>query len=353
MFKPMADAGPLHDFIEDARETAREQLYAAWQIEVERLHEQLKSGWRGHIERVFDERFTEMAAKVEEQYQAAIAEQSGRLQRDVSDRLNQAVRQFRTFENDEQWSRALVQATEGFAARAALFVVQGMSLKLQASRGMANERRIDNTPLASAPAFEGVITSRDRIVALRTKGELSEPVADLVGEDPGQRFYLFPLSGRERVSAVLYADSGCNGEMNPSAVELLATVASAVLESQSGPGASNLVRLATPRQKEPSITSWFSLTADEQELHLRAQRMARVQAAEMRLYKAQAVKEGRLNRNLYGTLKPEIDGAREAFRRDFLSASHSMVDYLHLELLRTLANDDNELLGPDYPGPLA
>jgi len=29
-----------------------------------------------------------------------------------------------------------------------------------------------------------------------------------------------------------------------------------------------------------------------------------------------------------------------------------MVDYLHLELLRTLANDDSDLLGKDYPGPL-
>jgi hypothetical protein len=28
------------------------------------------------------------------------------------------------------------------------------------------------------------------------------------------------------------------------------------------------------------------------------------------------------------------------------------VDYLHLELVRTLANDDVELLGQDYPGPM-
>ena len=29
-----------------------------------------------------------------------------------------------------------------------------------------------------------------------------------------------------------------------------------------------------------------------------------------------------------------------------------MVDYLHLELLRTLANDDADLLGSEYPGPM-
>jgi hypothetical protein len=29
-----------------------------------------------------------------------------------------------------------------------------------------------------------------------------------------------------------------------------------------------------------------------------------------------------------------------------------MVDYLHLELVRTLANDDAEVLGPNYPGAM-
>ena len=29
-----------------------------------------------------------------------------------------------------------------------------------------------------------------------------------------------------------------------------------------------------------------------------------------------------------------------------------MVDYLHLELMRTLANDDADLLGKEYPGPM-
>jgi hypothetical protein len=40
------------------------------------------------------------------------------------------------------------------------------------------------------------------------------------------------------------------------------------------------------------------------------------------------------------------------FQQKFLSTSPSMVDYVHLELLRTLANNDAALFGPDYPGPL-
>jgi hypothetical protein len=95
-----------------------------------------------------------------------------------------------------------------------------------------------------------------------------------------------------------------------------------------------------------------AIKLEEQDLHLKAQRFARNQAAEIRLYKSEDVKNGRTGSNLYTSLKAEIDSARETFRRDFLSGPGKMADYVHLELVRTLANDDVQLLGPDYPGPL-
>jgi hypothetical protein len=104
--------------------------------------------------------------------------------------------------------------------------------------------------------------------------------------------------------------------------------------------------------QKPVTVAWTSLTREQQDLHQRAQRFARVQVAEIRLYKSENVKKGRASRSLYTSLQTEIDAAREAYRNDYLSASDTMVDYLHPELVRTLANDDAELLGPDYPGPL-
>jgi hypothetical protein len=91
---------------------------------------------------------------------------------------------------------------------------------------------------------------------------------------------------------------------------------------------------------------------EEQRVHLRAQRFARVEAAAMRLQEGTAVQAGRLRRNLYEALRGRIDAARELFRKDFFANCPSMVDYLHLELVHTLANDDAELLGKDYPGPM-
>jgi hypothetical protein len=73
----------------------------------------------------------------------------------------------------------------------------------------------------------------------------------------------------------------------------------------------------------------------------------------MRLYRGDEVQDGRAARKLYLALKSEMDRARDAFRRKFLSASPTMVDYLHLELVRSLAHDKATLLGREYPGPMA
>jgi hypothetical protein len=109
---------------------------------------------------------------------------------------------------------------------------------------------------------------------------------------------------------------------------------------------------ASASPQKPEILSWFSLSREDRELHLRAQRFARVQVAEIRLYQSERVKNGRAAHDLYTSLHKEINSAREAFRREFLNASDSMVDYLHLELVRTLVNDDAAVLGKDYPGPM-
>jgi hypothetical protein len=72
----------------------------------------------------------------------------------------------------------------------------------------------------------------------------------------------------------------------------------------------------------------------------------------MRLASAAAVKRGRTRRDLYSELREPVSAARDAFRKQFFAKCPSMVDYLHLELVKTLANDDADALGKDYPGPM-
>jgi hypothetical protein len=73
----------------------------------------------------------------------------------------------------------------------------------------------------------------------------------------------------------------------------------------------------------------------------------------MQLYQAEQVKRGRVASDLYGALQPFIDAARAIYRERFLTPPDEIPDYLHTELVSTLANDNAALLGPQYPGPLA
>jgi hypothetical protein len=89
-----------------------------------------------------------------------------------------------------------------------------------------------------------------------------------------------------------------------------------------------------------------------EEKDLRAQRFARVRVAEIQLYHAAQMKSGRAAADVYRALKSHMDAARDAYRDKFLTPVNGTADYLHAEFVRTLANNDAALLGPEYPGPL-
>jgi len=355
-------AGSLREFMQELRDTARDQMVAAWQLHIEQLQEQLAAGWPERVEWIFEERFRGLQTRLEEYYRgtindhvaAALIEARGGIRREFAEKVNQALRRLRVFESDAQWAAAVLDATESYSDRTALFTLNGLNLHLAAVRGMGPPGDLEDVPLSVAPAFASAIATTDTVVALRTASEMSPQLAAVFGEDPALRFHLFPIATRERVAAVLYADAAVLVEA--SALELLCGVAGIVLDSLTGRPSStrdDLVRIAASERRGAGIGAWFQLSRADQELHLRAQRFARVQVAEMRLYKSDAVKEGRAKRDLYSLLKADIDSARELFQRDYLTATPTMVDYFHLELVRTLANEEAELLGKDYPGPLA
>lgn len=293
--------------LSEQREAVREQLTAAWQLQVSRVEEQLNAGWREQIERVFEERFAELAARLE--LEIAVEVEGAR--RGAAEEFHLAVRRFGSAETEEDWAAVLLDSTSGLADRAAVFAVAGRNLKVLCARGIAAME----LEMPAGPAFASAISTR-------------EPVA-------GEGCRLFPVVAEGRVAAILYVE----GEpVDPSSLEALAALAGAC-------------RRPAPKERR-AAPDWSQLSRADQDMHLRAQRFARVRVAEMRLYKSEAVLNGRAQRNLYTALKEEIDSAREAFRSDFICASPAMPDYFHLELLRTLANDDVGVLGEDYPGPL-
>lgn len=287
------------------------------------------------LRRLIENRLSQLTAETE----SLFSEARETARREVADQLNQAVRRIRQSATLNELSATLPSAASVFAPGAALLRVNGAS---------AQSGAID-IPLAAAPALRGAIDTRDPVVAAATPAELSDSLLALLGAPADGRVCIFPLVVRDAVPALLCVP----GSLAGSSIELLSQVGAATwgaLDPPLPPPAPELVTIAPAAQAPAS--PWDQMPPAEQQVHLRAQRFARVQVADMRLFSGDAVHSGRERRDLYDTLGPRIDAAREAYRSRFLAACPSMVDYLHLEILRTLANDDPQLLGKNYPGPL-
>jgi hypothetical protein len=304
------------------------------------------------LRRLIENRLSQLTAETENLF----AETREHARREIADQLNQAVRRLRQSGSVDELSATLADAAGAFAANAILFRVDG---------GAAKSEKIE-IPLAEAAALRGAIDTRDPVIAAATAGELSAELLELVGQPPDGRVFIFPVVVRASVPALLCAWEGVQG----SSVELLTQVAAAAWSLVSAPPVVDLITIApiapsvsapvapTPAAPAPvrppaPASTWELIPPEEQQVHLRAQRFARVRVAEMRLFETDAVYLGREHHTLYGALRNLIDPAREAFQKQFFATCPSMVDYLHLELVRTLANDDLELLGKDYPGPTA
>jgi hypothetical protein len=334
------------------------------------------------LRQILEGQLSQLSCEVERLFDEA----RGRARRELSDQLNQSVRRLRQSGSLDQLAATLLDAAAAFAAGAAIFRIAGPSVQGERIRGVSQEAcQVFGSlqiPLRSAPALASAVESRDPVIAVTTAAEVSPDLMSLAAHPADGRAFIFPLVVKDRVPVVLY----CWGPAQSAVLEMLAQVASAVWGSLAEREAAELVTVRaapeTPRlgaiapasasethglvsgavsptapaamaaSAEP-ISAADALSAEEQAIHLRAQRFARVRVAEMRLHEGAAVESGRTERDLYRALGPRIDVARAIFRHSYLALCPNMADYLHVELVRTLAHDDPDLLGKDYPGPLA
>lgn len=298
------------------------------------------------------DKFSRLSTEVE----ALFAETCDRARRDLTEQINQAVRRMRQAADREELAATLVDAASLFASAAAFLRIDGSAAAGERIRGVSAEaadRFVDlEVPLLSAAAIAGAVETRDPVTAAAVANEVSPELVAVFEHGAEARVTIFPIQVRDAVRAVLYT----SGDVQAPAAEVLCQVAAAVWAAME-PVVVNvpepppeLVQLEAPSAR--SRPTWESLSAGEQQIHVKAQRFARVQIAQIRLNEGQAVQSGRASRDIYGALRQRIDDARTVFRERFFAACPSMVDYLHLELLRTLAQDDADLLGKDYPGPL-
>ena len=90
------------------------------------------------------------------------------------------------------------------------------------------------------------------------------------------------------------------------------------------------------------------MSAVDQDTHRKAQRFARLLMDEIKLYNKDTLVEGRKNRDLYDRLKEDIEKSRSTYQKRYGSTVAADSDYFDQELIRSLAEDDASLLGVNY-----
>jgi len=276
----------------------------------------------------------------------AICQQTARRARaEQLQQLNQIFRRFRAYQTETDWVHATLDAAGRYSNYVAVFSIVGDTLKLrgQTPAGLLEEDLA--FPLSAAAAFASAIESKDPVTAMRTASEVSRPLSH-----PAERAHLFPITNGDRVSAILFASDSAS-DMN--GLELVAGIASSLLERKANTALHAQIAAAPPAPPpvEPKLPAWSDLPPDQRQLHVRAQRFARVAVAEFQLARPEACRAGREQNDLYLFLKREIDKARDNYRKQFMTVPY-MVDYLHLELIQNAAQGDERKLGADYPGRL-
>jgi len=120
-------------------------------------------------------------------------------------------------------------------------------------------------------------------------------------------------------------------------------VQSAVAEMEPPPIDSEPVHLETSVQ-----TAAPTLSPEDQDVHRKAQRFARLLVDEIKLYNQANVVEGRRNHDLYDRLQDVIDKSRVTYQKRYGNTVAASADYFHREIIRSLAEDNVSVMGANF-----
>jgi len=313
----------------------------------------------------------------------------------ASDLLN-AISGIHAGATQKEILRALLDSTDHYCGRAALFVIKGAAATGWQGRAFDNSDEIKDFSLdvnSTAPAK--VLQSRSAVSA--KVSEMDPKFVSQFGAPADDPVLLLPLRLKDKLAALVYADGGteAGAKLDPAALELLVTATSAWLEVASlrkqavkdGPGteggdrieaaavqtvssfsdpfAGHAPRHAMAAPAEPvaqpvmaeggaaaaaarAPDAFAQMSPADAEIHRKAQRFARLLMDEIKLYNQAKVAEGRKNKDLYDRLKDDIEKSRATYNKRYGNTTAASADYFNSELIRSLAEDDVSLLGSNF-----
>ena len=321
--------------------------------------------------------------------------------------LAHAVGEIQLGSSQREILRALLDASSRYAARVALFVVKGAHATGWQGRGFANDAAIKDFALDdNAPALVRAITNR--VAASVPVADQDARFLKEFGAPGSGEGRILPLLLKDKVAALVYADGGSDraGLLDAGSLELLVLSTSAWLEinslrkqTQKDPSPSAppeaQAAAAAPVQSVPAFNDPFaahapghamaaaasaaaypiaaepvlepapiaqtqpaaeidtsggvsSLSPEDQDIHRKAQRFARLLVDEIKLYNQAKVAEGRKNKDLYDRLKEVIDKSRGTYQKRYGSTVAASGNYFQNEIVRSLAEDDLSIMGSNF-----
>ena len=103
-------------------------------------------------------------------------------------------------------------------------------------------------------------------------------------------------------------------------------------------------------EAQPAAFDVANLSEELQDLHRRANRVAKVAMQDIKLLRPKDVRLGIEHKDLCHRLRSDIDKARKEYDRRFRAIQDHPVDYFHHWMVKILAEGDSEALG-EYPYP--
>lgn len=292
--------------------------------------------------------------------------------------------------------RALLDGASRFCGRVGLLVVRGGMATGWQSRGFDNDEIFKIVTLdCSHGLAERVVSSR--IPAVGNSSDFDQNFLFKFGVPADGNLAVLPLVVKDKVAALIYADSGAHQttDIDHSALQLLARYTGLWLEvvaarktahsqdsaadlsqtpqalespeaMQAAAGAGFVQHEPSQKVEAPAPVEHFPVQdsapaaeppagpptiaetpAAEDEQHKKARRFARLLVDEIRLYNQTKVADGRQNRDIYDRLKDDIEKSRATYDRRY-GQSITDADYFTDELVRILADNDPAVMGNSF-----
>lgn len=326
--------------------------------------------------------------------------------------LVQAVAIIHAGSTQKEILRALLEAGSAYGSRIALFVVKAGAASGWQSRGLGGDDAVKDFPLdmTAGPAahayqnrtvtpaniaemdprfvkqFGGPENEQVMVLPLVLKDKVAallyaDAGSDGVLDGPSLEVLVLTTSAwlelaslrKQSQSQRDMADAGPSMERSPVAAPVAAPVAQAqAVSSFSDPFAAHTPKHIAPvaiPEPEPAAEvvevaahaasasaaatataadPFAGMSAEDADTHRKAQRFARLLVDEIKLYNQAKVAEGRRNKDLYDRLKEDIDKSRSTFQKRYGNTVAASGDYFQKEVVRSLAEDDNSVMGANF-----